>query len=217
MVTHKKSTKKLLACGAKNLSDTELLAIFTHNQSKEKTPIDLAYRLLKNFGGIRNLFDATEKQLCNTKGLGKTTYAVLQAILEISRRYLAEQLVNTSVISNAQIAYSYLTAKLRCRTRETFACLFLNNQNQLIHYEELFYGTINNLAVYPREIVKAALQHNAAAIIFAHNHPAGNATPSPQDKHLTRVLTKILRHLDIRVLDHIIIGNDSYVSLTDSQ
>ena len=206
--------EKLLVKGAKSLSDAELLAIFINSGTKSKTAIDLAYALLNRFGGIRNIFDADEKQICNSPGIGKAKYALLQASLEISRRYLEEQLVNKNIIDNPELAYLYLTSKLRGSEREIFACLFLNNQNRVIHYEELFYGTINNTTIYPREIVKVALQYNASSVIFAHNHPSGTSTPSPQDKHLTNALTKILHQLDIKVLDHIIIGNNSCVSLT---
>jgi len=205
--------EKLLAKGAQNLSDAELLAIFINSGIKGKTAIDLAYSLLNHFGGIRNIFDANEKQICNSPGIGKAKYALLQASLEISRRYLGEQLINTNIIDNAESAYLYLTSKLRRSEREIFACLFLNNQNRVVHYEELFYGTINSTTIYPREIVKIALQYNASSVIFAHNHPSGTPIPSPQDKHLTNTLTKILRPLDIKVLDHIIIGSNTYVSL----
>ena len=209
----KRPREKLLTKGVKSLSDAELLAIFINSGTKGKTAIDLAYALLNRFGGIRNIFDADEKQICNSPGIGKAKYALLQASLEISRRYLEEQLINTNIIDNAQLASLYLTSKLRGYKREIFACLFLNNQNRVIHYEELFYGTINNTTVYPREIVKIALQYNASSVIFAHNHPSGTSAPSPQDKHLTNALTKILHQLDIKVLDHIIIGNNSCVSL----
>ena len=210
----KRPREKLLTKGVKSLSDAELLAIFINSGTKGKTAIDLAYALLNRFGGIRNIFDADEKQICNSPGIGKAKYALLQASLEISRRYLEEQLINTNIIDNAQLASLYLTSKLRGYKREIFACLFLNNQNRVIHYEELFYGTINNTTVYPREIVKIALQYNASSVIFAHNHPSGTSAPSPQDKHLTNALTKILHQLDIKVLDHIIIGSNSCASLT---
>lgn len=207
--------EKLLTRGVKSLSDAELLAIFINNGIKNKAAIDLANILLNHFGGIRNLFDANEKELCSSPGIDKAKYTRLQATLEISRRYLEEQLINTTLITNAKTAYLYLTAKLRDHQREIFAALLLNNQNRVIHYEELFYGTINNITVYPREIVKIALQHNAAAVIFAHNHPSGTPIPSPQDQHLTKVLTKILHPLDIKVLDHIIIGSNGYVALIE--
>jgi DNA repair protein RadC len=213
--TTKRPREKLLNHGAKSLSDAELLAIFIHNGTKGKTAVDLAYALLNRFGGIRNLFDADEKQVCSSPGIGRAKYTLLQATLEVSRRYLEEQLINTNIVSNADTAHIYLTAKLRRYKREIFACLFLNNQNQVVHYEELFYGTINNIVIHPREIAKIALQYNASAVIFAHNHPAGTPVPSPQDKHLTATLTKILRPLEIKVLDHIIIGNNSYISLVD--
>jgi DNA repair protein RadC len=206
--------EKLLKRGAKNLSDAELLAILIRNGTKGKTAIDLAHELLNHFGGLRNILDASEEQICNFSGLGKAKYAELQAIIEIAQRYLEEQLIHTNVISNAETAYLYLAAKLRNYQHEVFACIFLDNQNQVIHYEELFHGTINNTTVYPREIVKIALHHNASAVIFAHNHTSGATNPSPQDKHLTNILTKILHPLDIKVLDHIIIGSNSWITLS---
>jgi DNA repair protein RadC len=209
--------EKLIKHGSKNLSDTELLAIFIRNGTKGKTAVDLARTLLNHFGGLRNLLDANEEQICTFPGLGRAKYAELQASLEISRRHLEEQLISTNVISNTETAYLYLASKLRSYQHEVFAGLFLDNQNQVIHYEELFHGTINNTTVYPREIVKTALHHNASAVIFAHNHTSGIPTPSPQDKQLTKILTKILHPLDIKVLDHIIIGNNSYVSLAGKE
>jgi DNA repair protein RadC len=211
--TTERPREKLLKNGPTNLSDAELLAIFIRTGTKGRTAIDLARTLLNHFGGIRNLLDASEEQICKFSGLGLAKYAELQATLEISRRHLEEQLISTNVISNAETAYLYLTAKLRGYRHEVFACLFLDNQNQVIHYEELFHGTVNNTTVYPREIVKKALRHNASAVIFAHNHTSGVPKPSPQDKQLTKVLTKILQPLDIKVLDHIIIGDNSYVAL----
>jgi DNA repair protein RadC len=207
--------EKLINHGAKSLSDTELLTIFIPPDPKTNNSNNVPYQLLKRFGGIRNLLDADQKLVCSFPGINQNNYILLQAALEISRRYLEEQLVNTNVISNADTAHLYLAANLRHSKREIFACLFLNSKNQVIHYEELFYGTINNITIHPREIAKIALQYNASGVIFAHNHPTGVPTPSPEDKHLTITLTKILQPLDIRVLDHIIIGNNNYSSLTD--
>jgi DNA repair protein RadC len=205
--------EKLLKRGAKNLSDAELLAIFIRNGTKGKTAVDLAHDLLNHFGGLRNILDASEEQICSFPGLGRAKYAELQATLEVSQRHLEEQLIHTNIISNAETAYLYLAAKLRNYQHEVFACIFMDNQNQVIHYEELFHGTVNNTTVYPREIVKIALHHNASAVIFAHNHTSGTPKPSPQDKHLTNTLIKILRPLDIKVLDHIIIGSNSCFTL----
>jgi DNA repair protein RadC len=211
--TTERPRERLLKHGAQNLSDAELLAIFIRNGVPGKTAVDLARSLLHHFGGLRNIFDANVTQICKFSGFGKAKYAEFQAILEIAKRHLEEQLINTNVISNARTAYLYLTAKLRNYQHEVFACLFLDSQNQVIHYAELFHGTINKAAIYPREIVKIALQYNAAAIICAHNHTSGTPTPSPQDKQFTNNLTKILHPLDIKVLDHIIIGNNGYVTL----
>lgn len=212
-VNSERPREKLLAKGATVLSDAELLAIFINSGTKGKTAIELAYSLLNKFGCLRNIFDADKEQICDVPGIGKAKYALLQAVLEISRRYLDEQVINTSVIDNSEAASIYLASKMRNYKREIFSCLLLNSQNRVIHYEELFYGTINNTTVHPREIVKIALRYNAASIIFAHNHPAGSSEPSPQDKKLTKILIKILQPLDIKVLDHIIIGSNSYFSL----
>jgi DNA repair protein RadC len=205
--------EKLISHGAETLSDTELLAIFIRCGTKGKTAIDLARLLLQRFGSIRNLLDADLTQICQSPGLGRTKYTELKAAVELTRRYLHEKIHHTNIISNAKAAYLFLTAKLRDRKQEIFACLFLDNQNRLLHYEELFFGTINSANVYPREIIKMALQHNASGLIFAHNHTSGASTPSPHDKILTQKLRKILEPLSIRVLDHIIIGSNSYTSL----
>lgn len=180
---------------------------------KNSSSIKLAYYLLNKFSSLRNIFDADIEQICQTPRLNKNKFMLFKIAIEISHRCLEEQVINTSIIDNKETAILYLTSKLRSHKREVFACLFLNNQNKLIHYEELFYGTINNTYVYPREVAKAALKHNAASVIFAHNHPSGSSAPSPQDKHLTKTLTKILKPLDIRVLDHIIIGNNDHFSM----
>lgn len=204
---------KPLTYTIKNLSNAELLAFFITNPLNDKTTIDLAHAMLKQFGSIRNLFSATEKQLCACYGFNKNSYTLLQAAIELSQRHLEEQLIDTDIISDVKTAYLYLAKKLRDHKREVFACLFLNNQNHAVHYEELFHGTINTITVYPREIVKTALQHNACAVILAHNHPSGLPIPSAKDKNLTKMLIKILNPLCIKVLDHIIIGHNSYASL----
>lgn len=207
--------EKLLMRGAQSLSDAELLAIFLRTGIKGKTALDLARDLLNTFGGFRKLLSATQKTFCQFRGLGLAKYAQLQASLEMSQRYLQETLPKRSILTNAKQTQTYLKAKLRDYPHEVFACLFLDNRHRIIHYEELFQGTIDQATVHPREVVKKALAHNAAAVILAHNHPSGSIQPSEQDKHLTKHLQQALALVDIRVLDHIIIGEDQACSLAE--
>lgn len=207
--------EKLLLHGAKELSDAELLAIFIRNGVRGKTAIDLARELLQKFGNLRCLLDASEKEFCAGIGLGKAKYAELKAALEISQRYLMVTITREHIVNNAKAAELYLTAKLRNAAREIFACLFLDNCNRVICYEELFVGSISSAAVYPREVLKKALQHNAASVILAHNHTSGNPTPSLADKQITQQLKKSLGLIDIKVLDHIIIGEGEFISLAE--
>lgn len=207
--------EKLSAKGALSLSDAELLAIFIGSGTKGKTAVDVARDLLQHFGGLRKLLEADQQQLCSFKGLGKTKYIVLQASLELSRRYLRMALIDRDVVANIEVAKMYLSSCLRNQEREVFACLFLDNKNHVICYEELFFGTINKAAVYPREVAKKALQYNASAIILAHNHTSGSTHPSLADREITAQMKDILATLEIRVLDHIIVGIDHCASFSE--
>lgn len=207
--------EKLLTKGALSLSDAELLAIFIGSGTKGKTAVDVARDLMQYFGGLRKLLEADELQLCSFKGLGKTKYIILQASLELSRRYLKMALIDRDVVANIEGAKMYLSSCLRNQEREIFACLFLDNKNRVICYEELFYGTINKAVVYPREVAKRALQYNASAIILAHNHVSVSTNPSLADKEITVQMQEILEALEIRVLDHIIVGIDSCTSFSE--
>ena len=207
--------EKLLQRGADALTDAELLAIFLRTGSKGVTAIDLAYNLLSQFSSLRNLFNANLDDFSKTKGIGPAKYVQLQAVLEMSKRYLDETLARQSAISNPDDTRQYLKAQLRDRPYEVFAALFLDNRHQVIKFEELFRGTIDGASVYPREVVKAALQHNAAAIIIAHNHPSGVAEPSQADERITHRLKDALGLVDIRLLDHLIIGDGDIVSLAE--
>lgn len=208
--------EKLLEHGAASLSDAELLAIFIHTGIKGKTAVDLARELLNSFGDLRSLLDADAKALCQFRGLGIVKYVKLQASLEISRRYLFAELDYSDAISGTSSAKAYLTSKLRHVTQEIFACLFLNSQNQVLAYEELFHGSINQAAVYPREIVRRVLKHNAAAVIFAHNHFAADAKPSEIDRNITKKLKEFLSVIDVKLLDHLIIGKNASISLAEN-
>jgi len=207
--------EKLLQYGAENLSDAELLAIFLRTGVKGCSAIDLSIILLKKFGGLRQLLTASQHSFCSIHGLGIAKFVQLQASVEMSRRYLKQQLEEKDLISCPEDTKRYLISHIRDKSHEVFVCLYLDNRHQIIHYEELFRGTIDAASVYPREVVKQALFHNAAALIVAHNHPSGVAEPSQSDKNITKHLKAALALMDIRLLDHFIIGNDKICSLAE--
>ena len=207
--------EKLLQRGADALTDAELLAIFLRTGTKGVSAIDLAYSLLTEFTSLRNLFNASLDEFCSVKGIGPAKYVQLQAVLEMSKRHLSETLEKKNVISSPDETRQYLKQQLRDRPYEVFAALFLDNRHQVIKFEELFHGTIDGASVYPREVVKKALKHNAAALIIAHNHPSGVAEPSSADEHITLRLRDALALVDIRLLDHFIIGDGDITSLAE--
>ncbi|MFO1418050.1 MAG: DNA repair protein RadC [Methylotetracoccus sp.] len=198
--------EKLLRRGAEHLSDAELLAIFLRTGTRGKTAVDLARDLLVEYGSLRHLLEADYRTLSQSRGLGAAKYAQLRASLEIARRHLEQTLRKGDAISSPTATRNYLSSRLRAYGHEVFACLFLDNQHRVIEYEELFRGTIDGASVYPREVVKRALGLNTAAVIFAHNHPSGIAEPSEADRHITQRLKQALSLIDVRVLDHFIIG-----------
>ncbi len=207
--------EKLLQRGADALTDAELLAIFLRTGTKGFTAIDLAYQLLEHFSSLRNLFNADLEEFSQTKGVGPAKYVQLQAVLEMSKRYLGETMENQDVISSPEDTRQFLKSQLGNRPYEVFAALFLDNRHRVIKFEELFRGTIDGASVYPREVVKAALEHNAAALIIAHNHPSGVAEPSTADERITLRLKEALGLVDIRLLDHLVIGDGEVVSLAE--
>ena len=180
-----------------------------------KTAVDLARECLQDFGGLRNLLIAEQTRFCRHKGLGVAKYAQLQAVLEMARRHLAQSLNNDAGISHPSQAKDFIHAKLRDYPHEVFACLFLDNRHRVLRYEELFRGTIDGASVHPREVVKTALRHNAAAVILAHNHPSGVAEPSAADRYITERLKSALLLVDIRVLDHLVVGDTDCVSFAE--
>ncbi|MGH1485238.1 MAG: RadC family protein [Cellvibrionaceae bacterium] len=207
--------EKLLSQGPESLSDAELLAIFLRTGYAGKSAVALARDLLTQFNGLRPLLEADKGSFCKAKGLGNAKYTQLQAVLEIARRHLSETLRKGKAFNHAREVKQFLTSKLRHQQREVFAVLFLDNQHRLITYEELFQGTINCAHVYPREIIKRALDHNAAAVILAHNHPSGTTEPSESDKRVTVDIKQALSTLDIRVLDHMVIGDGGVSSFAE--
>ncbi|MBI3188804.1 MAG: DNA repair protein RadC [Gammaproteobacteria bacterium] len=200
--------EKLLARGSGVLSDAELLAIFLRTGVRGKSAVDLAAELISAFGNLRNMLKADQKTFCKHLGLGSAKYAQLQAVLEMARRYLGESLQRGEPLTSPQITRQFLSQKLRDYSHEVFAVLFLDQRHRVICFEELFRGTIDGASVYPREVVKQSLLHNAAAVIFAHNHPSGVAEPSQADQNITRRLQDALALIDVRVLDHFVVGDD---------
>lgn len=206
--------EKLLTRGSDFLSDAELLAIFLRTGTRGKTAVDLSRELLRDFGSLRALFDADELRFCQANGLGQAKYVQLQAVLEMSRRYLRERVQRGSVLADPDAVRFFLASKLRNRHAEVFSCVFLDKRQRVIQFEELFYGTVDGATVYPREVVRQAIHHNAASVIFAHNHPSGVAEPSQADEHITKRLRDALALIDVSVLDHFVIG-DQVVSFVE--
>jgi DNA repair protein RadC len=207
--------EKLLDLGPQALSDAELLAVVLRSGAPGKSAVALARELLSRFAGLRGLMRADAAQVCAIDGLGPGKYAQLQAAVELSRRCLAEPLRRGAVLDGPAAVMDLMRARLRDKPYEVFCCLFLDNRNRVIRLEELFRGTIDGASVHPREVVRQALACNAAAVILAHNHPSGVAEPSQADEFITRRLTSALALVDIRVLDHLVIGDGAPVSFAE--
>jgi DNA repair protein RadC len=213
--TGERPREKLLARGPAALSDAELIAILIRTGTRGRSAVDLGRDLLGHFGGLRPLAEASAARFCAVPGGGIAKFVQLQAGLELARRQLEAQLRRGDVIASPADTRRYLSARLRGHDREVFACLFLDNRHRAIEFEELFFGTIDSAAVHPREIVKRALGHNAAAVILAHNHPSGVAEPSRADASLTARIKDALALIDVRVLDHFVVGDGEVVSLAE--
>ncbi len=172
---HERPREKLLLQGAQSLSDAELLAIFLRTGTAGHSALDLARNLLTVFGGVRGILEAKTDDFCKQRGMGTSKYAQLQAALELSQRHMLETLQRSDCLTSSALTRDYIKSRMRSYPREVFLCLFLDNQHRVIAQEELFFGTIDGSMVHPREVVRRALHHNAAALIFAHNHPSGVA------------------------------------------
>ncbi len=207
--------EKLLRHGASSLTDTEILSLFLQTGRAGESVLEFSRRCISHFGSLGGVFNADRDCFVACPGLGEARYAVFQAVRELSRRELYSQLQRGDALSTPDTVRQYLSLQLAGRQHEVFCGLFLDNRHRVIAFTELFQGTIDSAAVYPREVVKSCLRSNAAAVIFAHNHPSGVAEPSDTDVRLTRKLTDALSLIDVRVLDHLIVGQGVQTSLAE--
>ena len=207
--------EKLVGKGAGSLSDAELLAVVLQTGTRGKTSLDIAREMLCRYGGLVGIMAADRASLTQSPGVGTAKAAWFMAMKELSQRHMLEGIKGRDVLTSSTATRDYLRAKFRDCQSEIFSCLFLNNQHHVVKLEELFRGTIDGAAVYPREVVKRCLHHNAAAVILAHNHPSGVAEPSQADIAITNKLRIALQTIDVRVLDHLVIGNSVVVSFAE--
>ena len=207
--------ERLLERGAHALSDAELLAVLLGSGVRGQSAVELARTLIGEFGSLRELLNAERPLLTRGRGIGPARYALLKAALELARRHYREALRAGPALAAPEATRAFLLAQLRDRPYEVFCCLYLDNCHRLIVFEELFRGTIDRAGVHPREVLRQTLSHNAAAVIFAHNHPSGVLEPSQADELITRRLKEALALVDVRVLDHFIIGEGMCFSFTE--
>ena len=205
----------LLDQGPEKLADAALLDILFGTGCKGKSALELGQELLFKFGDLRNLLEAPIAQLKKINGLGEAQCARLRAIMELDQRYLKQRLQQCNIFKNRHQVYQFLIRALRSKPYEVFACLFLDSQNRLIEFKELFKGTFHKSHVHPREIVRATLDYNAVRLIFAHNHPQSFSKPSESDKNMTAVMSTILASIDTTLMDHIIVGSDDLFSFKE--
>lgn len=207
--------EKLLKRGATSLTDSELLAIFLRTGVHGLSAVDLADRLIGQFGSVSSLLNASQAEFVQGYGLGDAKFAQLQAVMELSSRNFSEKLQRVDVLSDTTSVKRYLSAQIKSREREFFYVLFLDSQNRLIVGETLFAGTLGSASVYPREVLKRVLSLNSSAVILAHNHPSGVTEPSRSDIHITEQLSKALGLIDVKLLDHMIVGDDDVLSFAE--
>lgn len=207
--------EKLIEHGAEALSDAELLAIFLRVGVTGKSAVDLARDLLNKFGSLNGIYEASEQEISQVHGIGSSKFVQFQAVFEMSRRALTEEMQTRDILSSPQQVRDYLVLKLGSYSKEVFLVLYLDAQNRLLTTEELFSGTLTQTGVYPREVVKRVLHHNAASVVFAHNHPSGIAKQSQADEKITQALKKALALIDVRVLDHFIVAGNETLSFVE--
>ena len=207
--------EKLLLRGAAALSDAELLALFLGSGKRGQTAVDLGRELLTANGSLKALLELDANHMAAHAGLGIARACQLQGALELGRRYLASELHRPDALTHPSACADYLRARIAAYPYEVFACVFLDNRHRVIAFEELFRGSIDGASVHPREVVRRCLAHNAAAVIFAHNHPSGVSEPSQADRDITRQLKQTLALIEVRVLDHFIVGSGAPLSLAE--
>lgn len=207
--------ERLLAHGPSSLSDAELVAIFLGTGTRGKSAIDLARSLIARFGRVSRLLSAAPREFAVHSGIGPARTAQIAAVMELASRALAEEMKSRDSLVSPAAVRGYLRLRMQDLGHECFYCVFLDAQNRVIAAEELFRGTLTQTSVYPREVVKHALAHNAAAVILAHNHPSGVAEPSLQDQALTRTLAEALSLVDVKVLDHFIVAPGACLSFAE--
>ena len=207
--------EKLLTLGPAALADAELIALLLRTGLPGTSVLQLAQQLLDAFGGLRGLLQASAADLKRIKGLGPAKRAEIVAVMELARRSLAQHLAQRTVLSSPQQVKDFLRLQLAHESQEVFAVMFLDVQNQLLRFEEMFRGTLSQTSVYPREVVKRALMLHASAVILAHNHPSGMAEPSRADEFLTQTLKQALQLIDVRVVDHLVVGGDHVISFAE--
>jgi DNA repair protein RadC len=207
--------EKLLMQGADALTEAELLAVLLRHGHPGASALDLARSLLLAFGSLRGLLSAGRGEVCRHPGIGPARWAELQAALELVRRHHLERLQQRPSLASPRAARDFLVTRLRDKEHEVFCCLYLDNRHRLIRFEELFRGTVDGASVHPREVVKQALERNATSVILAHNHPSGVAEPSQADEIITTRLRDALALVDIRLLDHLIVGDGTCTSLAE--
>lgn len=213
--TPERPREKLLDRGPGALSDAELLAIILGSGARGRSALDLARDLLGTCGGLRELLEGDRAQLCAVTGLGPARFAELKACLELGQRYLEARLRRGDALGSPADTRRFLEARLRGYAHEVFACLFLDSRNRVISFDEMFHGTIDGASVHPREVVRRSLERNAAGLIVAHNHPSGVAEPSRADRALTRRLQEAMALVDVRLLDHFVVGDGEIVSFAE--
>lgn len=213
--TNEQPRSKFLNLGPDSLSDAELLAIFLHSGTKGKSAVDLARELIVKFSSLRGLLECSKHEFCQIEGLGIARYVLLQAVLEMGRRHLFQQLKSNPIVKNSNRMKDFLLAELRHLKQEVLAGVFLDNACRVIHYDVLARGTLSETSVYPREIIKDCLKHNAAALVLAHNHPSGVTQPSAADLHLTENIQQSLKVIDVSLIDHVIVGDGQTFSFAE--
>ncbi len=207
--------ERLIKHGAQALTDAELLSIFLRTGIPGKSAVAMGQELTRHFGSLHALFSATQEAFSAIAGIGPAKYVQVQAVIELAGRSICEHLENGDILNAPQAVRQYLQLTLGRKTHECFVALFMDARNCMIKMEELARGTLTHASVYPREVVKAALAHNAASVILAHNHPSGNAEPSQADFTLTETLRTALALVDVRILDHLVIGTGTSYSFSE--